>query len=240
MVVLNRIYTRTGDDGTTSLGSGDRRKKYDLRVAAYGTLDEVNAAIGLARLHTGGDRALDADAGAHPERPVRRRGRSLPVARKGPGGARLTVTDAQVDWLEGEIDRLNAELAPLRSFILPGGTPAAAYLHLARTVCRRAERMMVELNDKPGEGVTPAALKYVNRLSDFLFVAGRHANDKGAHRRAVGAGPEPVMQRVCSGKVVHRVERGRCCRTQSRSKDIRDGDAALRRQSVHRSRSSRW
>ena len=100
--------------------------------------------------------------------------------RKGPGGARLTVTDAQVDWIEGEIDRLNAELAPLRSFILPGGTPAAAYMHLARTICRRAERIMVELNDQPGETVTDASLKYVNRLSDFLFVAGRYANDKGA------------------------------------------------------------
>jgi cob(I)alamin adenosyltransferase len=99
---------------------------------------------------------------------------------KGPGGARLTVTDAQVDWLEGEIDRLNAALAPLKSFILPGGTPAAAYLHLARTVCRRAERIMVALKDKPGESVTPAALKYVNRLSDFLFVAGRCMNDNGA------------------------------------------------------------
>jgi cob(I)alamin adenosyltransferase len=92
----------------------------------------------------------------------------------------MTVTDAQVEWLERQIDQLNAGLAPLRSFILPGGTVAAAYLHLARTVCRRVERLMVELNDKPGEGVTPAALKYVNRLSDSLFVAGRHANDKGA------------------------------------------------------------
>jgi cob(I)alamin adenosyltransferase len=98
---------------------------------------------------------------------------------KGPGGARLAVTDAQVSWLEGEIDRLNAVLAPLKSFILPGGSPAAAYLHLARTVCRRAERVMVELNDLPGETVTPAALKYVNRLSDFLFVASRVMNDNG-------------------------------------------------------------
>ena len=129
---------------------------------------------------------------------------------KGPGGARLTVTDAQVDWLEGEIDRLNADLAPLKSFILPGGSPAAAYLHLARTVCRRAERIMVELKDKPGERVTPAALKYVNRLSDFLFVAGRYANDKGRARRAVGAGPEPRSRET-----------------------ICNGDAALRRQSVH-------
>ena len=92
----------------------------------------------------------------------------------------MTVTDAQVEWIEQEIDRLNADLQPLRSFILPGGSPAAAYLHLARTVCRRAERMMVELNDKPGEGVGAPAMKYVNRLSDFLFVAGRYANDKGA------------------------------------------------------------
>jgi cob(I)alamin adenosyltransferase len=179
MVVLNRIYTRTGDDGTTALGSGARRKKYDLRVSAYGTLDEVNAVIGLARLHAGDDRALDAML-AHIQNDLFDVEADLCLSEKGPGGARMTVTDAQVEWLEQRIDELNADLAPLRSFILPGGRPAAAYLHLARTVCRRAERMMVELNDKPGEGVTPAALKYVNRLSDFLFVAGRHANDKGA------------------------------------------------------------
>ena len=179
MVVLNRIYTRTGDDGTTSLGSGDRRKKYDLRVAAYGTLDEANAAIGLARLHASGDVVLDTML-ARIQNDLFDVEADLCLSEKGPGGARMTVTDVQVAWLEGEIDRLNADLAPLRSFILPGGSAAAAYLHLARTVCRRAERMMVELNDKPGEGVTPAALKYVNRLSDFLFVAGRHANDKGA------------------------------------------------------------
>jgi cob(I)alamin adenosyltransferase len=179
MVVLNRIYTRTGDDGTTSLGSGERRKKYDLRVEAYGTLDEVNATLGLVRLHTADDAVLD---------PVLARIQNdlfdveadLCLSEKGPGGARLTVTDAQVDWLEGEIDRFNAELEPLRSFILPGGSAAAAYLHLARTVCRRAERIMVELKDQPGEHVTPPSLKYVNRLSDFLFVAGRYANDKGA------------------------------------------------------------
>jgi cob(I)alamin adenosyltransferase len=104
----------------------------------------------------------------------------LCLAAKGPGGARMTITDAQVQWLEQQIDHFNADLAPLRSFILPGGSSTAAHLHLARTVCRRAERLMVELNDQSSEGVTPAALKYVNRLSDFLFVAGRHANDKGA------------------------------------------------------------
>jgi len=181
MVVLNKIYTRTGDDGTTALGSGERRKKYDLRVAAYGTLDEVNAAIGIARLHTAADGALDAvlariqndlfDAGAD---------LTTPGKGKGPGGARLTVTAAQVAYLESEIDRLNAELAPLRSFVLPGGTAAAAYLHLARTVCRRAERLIAELKDKPGESVGAEVLQYVNRLSDFLFVASRYANGKGA------------------------------------------------------------
>jgi cob(I)alamin adenosyltransferase len=180
MVVLNRIYTRTGDDGTTALGSGERRKKYDLRIDAYGTLDEVNAVIGLARVQSGGsDRALDAML-ARIQNDLFDVEADLCLSQKGPGGARMTVTDAQVEWLERQIDQLNADLAPLRSFILPGGSPVAAYLHLARTVCRRAERLMVELNDKPGEGVTAAALKYVNRLSDFLFVAGRHANDKGA------------------------------------------------------------
>jgi cob(I)alamin adenosyltransferase len=178
MVVLNRIYTRTGDDGTTSLGSGERRKKYDLRVAAYGTLDEVNATIGLVRLHTEGT-ALDPPL-ARIQNDLFDVEADLCLSEKGPGGARLTVTAAQVAWLEGEIDRLNAELAPLRSFILPGGSPAAAYLHLARTVCRRAERLMVELADQPGESVTAPSLHYVNRLSDFLFVAGRYANDKGA------------------------------------------------------------
>jgi len=179
MVVLNRIYTRTGDDGTTSLGNNERRKKYDPRVDAYGTLDEANAAIGLARLHTSDDAAFDAQL-AHIQNDLFDVEADLCLAEKGPGGARLTVTDAQVAWLEGEIDRLNAELEPLKSFILPGGSPASAYLHLARTVCRRAERIMVELKDKPGEGVSEPSLKYVNRLSDYLFVAGRHANDKGA------------------------------------------------------------
>ena len=181
MVILNKIYTRTGDDGTTALGSGERRKKYDLRIAAYGTLDETNAAIGIARLHTAGDAALGPslariqndlfDAGAD---------LATPGKGKGPGGARLTVTAAQVAWLESEIDRLNAELEPLRSFILPGGLTAGAYLHLARTTCRRAERLIAELMDKADESVTPEVLQYVNRLSDYLFVAARYANDKGA------------------------------------------------------------
>jgi cob(I)alamin adenosyltransferase len=181
MVVLNKIYTRTGDDGTTALGTGERRKKYDLRVAAYGTLDEVNAAIGVARLHSGNDAALDA-ALARVQNDLFDAGADLttPGKGRGPGGARLTVTDAQVDWLESEIDRLNGELAPLKSFVLPGGSAMAAYLHLARTICRRAERLIAELKDKPGESVGDEVLKYVNRLSDFLFVASRYANDKGA------------------------------------------------------------
>jgi cob(I)alamin adenosyltransferase len=181
MVVLNRIYTRTGDDGSTALGSGERRPKYDLRVAAYGTVDELNAVIGIARLHAAGKLELDAmlariqndlfDVGAD---------LCMPDKGKGPGGARLDVTDLQVEWLEQQIDKLNGELEPLRSFVLPGGSAAAAHLHLARTVCRRAERLIVELKDKPGESVTPAAIKYVNRLSDFFFVAARFANNKGA------------------------------------------------------------
>jgi cob(I)alamin adenosyltransferase len=179
MVTLNRIYTRTGDDGTTSLGSGARRKKYDLRVAAYGTLDEVNAVIGLVRLHTESDEVLDR-ALSRIQNDLFDVEADLCLAEKGPGGARLTVTDTQVAWLEAEIDRLNADLEPLRSFVLPGGSSASAYLHLARTVCRRAERIMVELRDQPGEEVSDPALKYVNRLSDYLFVASRYANDKGA------------------------------------------------------------
>ena len=131
------------------LGSGERRKKYDLRVAAYGTLDEVNAVIGLVRLHTADDRPLDAVLAASRTTCSTSRPTSASPEGKGPGGARLTVTEAQVEWLEQEIDRLNAELAPLRSFVLPGGRPAAAYLHLARTICRRAERIMVELKDSP-------------------------------------------------------------------------------------------
>ena len=180
MVVLNKIYTRTGDDGTTALGTGERRKKYDLRISAYGTLDEVNAVIGIARLHTANDPALDA-ALSRIQNDLFDVGADLctPGKGRGPGGARLTVTAVQVTWLESEIDGLNADIALLKSFILPGGGPAAAYLHLARTVCRRAERLIAELADKADESVTPEVLKYVNRLSDYLFVAARHANNEG-------------------------------------------------------------
>ncbi|HWJ99513.1 MAG TPA: cob(I)yrinic acid a,c-diamide adenosyltransferase [Xanthobacteraceae bacterium] len=177
MVVLNRIYTRTGDEGTTALGNMERRKKYDLRIESYGTLDEANAVIGMARLHV--DEKLDAVL-ARIQNDLFDVEAELSLAQKGPGGARLTTTDTQVTWLEECIDELNADLQPLKSFVLPGGSPAAAYLHLARTVCRRAERLMAELADKDKDGVSPAALKYVNRLSDLLFVMSRYTNDKGA------------------------------------------------------------
>jgi cob(I)alamin adenosyltransferase len=181
MVVLNKIYTRTGDDGTTALGTGERRKKYDRRISAYGTIDEVNAALGVVRLHTTGEVALDA-ALSRIQNDLFDVGADLctPGKGKGPDGARLTVTENQVAWLEMEIDRLNAELSPLRSFVLPGGSAAGAYLHLARTICRRAERLIAELRDEAGEEVSAEVLKYINRLSDFLFVASRYANGKGS------------------------------------------------------------
>src|ERR1700722_16061160 len=181
MVKLNKIYTRTGDDGTTGLGTGERRKKYDLRIAAYGTTDEANAAIGIARLYTADGVALDA-ALSRIQNDLFDVGADLctPGQGKGPGGARLTVTANQVAWLESEIDRLNAELSPLRSFVLPGGSKAAASLHLARTICRRGERLIAELKDEPGESVSDEELKYANRLLAYLFVASRYANGKGA------------------------------------------------------------
>jgi cob(I)alamin adenosyltransferase len=180
MVVLNRIYTRAGDEGSTMLGNGEYRKKYDLRVDAYGTVDEVTAAIGVARLHTAQAPAIDAML-ARIQNDLFDLAADLcsPDKGKGPGGARLAVNAAQVKRLEDEIDTLNAELAPLRTFVLAGGEPAAAYLHLARTICRRAERVIVELKDS-GESVSTEVMSYINRLSDFLFVASRYLNDKGA------------------------------------------------------------
>jgi cob(I)alamin adenosyltransferase len=179
MVVLNRIYTRTGDDGTTALGSGERRPKYDLRIAAYGTVDETNAVIGVVRLHLAGTPELDAMLGLI-QNDLFDLGADLAVPQREGKAERLRVLSSQVERLERDIDRLNAELAPLNSFVLPGGTPAAAYLHLARTICRRAERMLVELAGKPDEPVNDAAIQYLNRLSDFLFVASRTANNNGA------------------------------------------------------------
>lgn len=185
MVILNRIYTRTGDDGTTALGSGERRPKYDLRVSAYGTVDETNAVIGVARLHLtqaqdlAQAQAIDAMLG-RVQNDLFDLGADLAVPQRDGKAERLRVLGTQVDRLEQDIDTLNAHLAPLNSFILPGGTPAAAHLHLARTVCRRAERMVVELASHPDEPVSDAAIQYLNRLSDFLFVAGRSVNDNGA------------------------------------------------------------
>jgi cob(I)alamin adenosyltransferase len=179
MVVLNRIYTKTGDDGTTALGSGERRPKYDLRIAAYGTVDETNAAIGVVRVHLADATELDAMLGRI-QNDLFDLGADLAVPERDGKAERLRMLSSQVERLEREIDSLNAELSPLTSFVLPGGTSAAAYLHLARTICRRAERMMVELAASPSERVSAAGIQYINRLSDFLFVASRFQNNKGA------------------------------------------------------------
>lgn len=181
MVKLNKIYTRTGDDGTTGLGTGERRLKSDLRVDAYGTVDEANACIGIARLHTAASHpAIDAmlsriqndlfDLGAD---------LAVPDDGKPLGYEPLRIIASQTDRVEKDIDLLNKELQPLKSFVLNGGTPAAAALHLARTVARRAERIMVALAQDPAEHVNREGLKYINRVSDFLFVAARAVNDNG-------------------------------------------------------------
>ena len=180
MVTLNRIYTRTGDRGRTRLSTGEPVQKDCPRVAAYGAVDETNSFVGLARLHTAGDPLLDVmleriqnelfDLGADLATPDR--GKDL-------GWEPLRILDSQVERLEQEIDRLNAELSPLTSFVLPAGSAASTCLHVARTVARRAERSVVTLSAIKGEVVSSAALKYLNRLSDFLFVAARWANGKG-------------------------------------------------------------
>lgn len=181
MVRLDKIVTKAGDGGTTRLATGEPVSKASARVEAYGAVDEANSAIGVARLHTSADPVLDPildriqndlfDLGADLATPDR--GKPL-------GWEPLRILDSQVERLEREIDLLNGELSALTSFVLPGGTPAAAALHLARTVCRRAERACVTLAALPDEPVGAAAIKYLNRLSDLLFVAGRWANDKGA------------------------------------------------------------
>ncbi len=182
MVVLNKIYTKTGDAGTTALGTGTRVPKHHVRIESYGTVDETNAAIGMARQNlTSDDTMVDAmleriqndlfDLGADLCTPDT--GEPLEYEP-------LRITDSQVERLESEIDALNSELEPLKSFVLPGGTPGATALHVARTVCRRAERLMVALNGLNGETVSDPAMRYANRLSDFLFVASRYVNAKGA------------------------------------------------------------
>ena len=180
MVKLNKIYTRTGDDGSTGLANGERRAKCDSRVEAYGDIDETNSAIGLARLSTAAWPELD-DMLARIQNDLFDLGADLatPPPEKPLGYEPLRIIDAQVARLELEIDALNARLTPLRSFILPGGSSAAAALHLARAISRRAERRMVALALE-GEAVSAPALQFVNRLSDFLFVAARIANDDGA------------------------------------------------------------
>ena len=176
MVTLNRIYTKTGDKGETALGDGSRRPKHDLRIQAYGTVDETNAAIGLARLHTKDE--LDRMLGRI-QNDLFDLGADLATPEDGRrGGERLRIVDSQVERLEHEIDAMNETLKPLTSFVLPGGSPAAAYLHLARTIARRAERLVVELART--EKVSPVAIRYLNRVSDHLFVASRIANDGGA------------------------------------------------------------
>ncbi|TIT72645.1 MAG: cob(I)yrinic acid a,c-diamide adenosyltransferase [Mesorhizobium sp.] len=181
MVKLNKIYTRTGDDGTTGLGTGERRLKSDLRIDAYGTVDEANACIGMARIHTVDSHpSIDAmlsriqndlfDLGAD---------LAVPDDGKPLSYEPLRIVASQTDRVEKDIDLHNKELQPLKSFVLNGGTPAAAALHLARTVARRAERIMVALAQDPGEPVNREAIKYINRVSDFLFVAARAVNDNG-------------------------------------------------------------
>ncbi len=179
MVVLNRIYTRTGDAGQTALGTGERLSKAHIRIAAYGTVDETNATIGVARLNLGEMPKLDAmlariqnelfDLGA--DLCVPDRGEKLEFEP-------LRILPKQYERIETEIDELNAELSPLRSFVLPAGHAAAAHLHVCRTVCRRAERLVVELAAIKGEHVSEGAIAYINRLSDFFFVASRWVNFK--------------------------------------------------------------
>jgi cob(I)alamin adenosyltransferase len=173
---LDKIYTRTGDEGNTSLGDGLRLPKFHLRVTAYGSIDEANSVLGVTALHVGDSEVLKVlthiqndlfDVGADLCRPER----------QAPAVQSLRITDDQVAWLEGRIDFFNAALAPLDSFVLPGGSPASAHLHHARTVTRRAERDVVRLAAE--EPVNPAVIRYVNRLSDLLFVLARFLNDKG-------------------------------------------------------------
>jgi len=179
MVVLNKIYTKTGDDGTTALGSGERRPKHDLRVESYGTVDETNAVDGMVRLHTGHAYPEIDDVLNRIQNDLFDLGADLatPETDQDLGYEPLRITDSQVDAIENAIDQLNSELSPLRSFVLPGGSPASTYLHMARTVARRAERLMTELATQ--ENINPAAVRYMNRLSDFFFVTSRFLNGKG-------------------------------------------------------------
>jgi cob(I)alamin adenosyltransferase len=183
MVKLNKIYTKTGDDGTTGLGNGARVWKFDLRVESYGTVDEANSAIGIARIHTATENLVVDAMLARIQNDLFDLGAELatPDTGKKLEYEPLRVTPHQVSRIEADIDALNAHMKPLQSFVLPGGSPAAAALHLARTIARRAERLMVELSAKPGENVSRTSIEYINRVSDFLFVASRAVNDNGSN-----------------------------------------------------------
>ena len=181
MVVLNKIYTRTGDDGTTGLATGERVEKWNLRVESYGAVDETNSMLGVVRLYASADPALDAMLGRI-QNDLFDLGADLatPERDKALGWEPLRIVEAQVERLEAEIDQMNAVIPPLNSFILPGGSALAAHLHVARATCRRAERLIAQLTATPGETVSTQALAYANRLSDFLFAAARRANENGA------------------------------------------------------------
>lgn len=181
MVTINKIYTKTGDKGDTALVTGERRLKYDCRVAAYGTVDETNSFVGVARIETAQSFAdLDSMLGRI-QNDLFDLGADLatPETDEPLGYEPLRITSGQVERLESEIDTLNSDVEPLKSFVLPGGSAASAHLHVCRTVSRRAERLIVELHRMPDEKVSEAALKYINRLSDFFFVAARWTNGHG-------------------------------------------------------------
>lgn len=179
MVTLNKIYTKTGDDGTTALGSGERRVKHDLRIEAYGTVDETNSIVGIVRLHAASEMPHLNELLGHIQNDLFDLGADLstPETDEDLGYEPLRITANQVTALENAIDQLNVELTPLKSFVLPGGTPLATYLHQARTVSRRAERLVAALSER--EAINKNALQYLNRLSDLFFVASRYANLKG-------------------------------------------------------------
>ncbi|AEV34780.1 ATP--cobalamin adenosyltransferase [Pseudovibrio sp. FO-BEG1] len=179
MVTLNKIYTKTGDDGTTALGSGERRQKHDLRIEAYGTVDETNSIVGIVRLHASKEMPVLDELLGRIQNDLFDLGADLATPDTGEdlGYEPLRITENQVSALEDAIDQMNVELTPLKSFVLPGGTPLATYLHQARTVSRRAERLVAALYQK--EKVNKQALQYLNRLSDLFFVASRYANLKG-------------------------------------------------------------
>jgi cob(I)alamin adenosyltransferase len=180
VVKLNKIYTRTGDDGTTGLATGDRISKYDVRVRSYGAIDECNSALGIAYIHAAESAELKSDI-QRIQNDLFDLGADLstPITQEALSWEPIRIQQTQIDWLENRIDQLNAPIPPLDSFILPGGSALSAYLHLGRTIARRAETLICELIDQAPDGTSKLALKYTNRLSDYLFVAARYANNQG-------------------------------------------------------------